>query len=240
MQYADLIFVLDSSDSITQIWPVMRNFIINIVNRIDISPENVRVGLVLFADQAEVEISLGQFGDKNQLVSAISRVQPISGATNIRAAMEVTAEQFEKIGADRSGANDIVVILTDAANTAPNQATEQAIDRLKRTGEGVYMIPIGVSDDVDIVLLQKLVNNPSVPPSTPILQGIDYFLDVDLRNAPNTIEQLFNQKLIDLLEPICDVIRPSCKSLSIKISLSLFGIRASLLTKLSFTVLTSI
>ena len=212
VQYADLIFILDSSDSITQIWPRMRNFVISIVNRIDISPENVRVGLVLFADQAEVEISLGQFGNKNELVNAISRVQPISGATNLKAAMEVTAEQFEKIGADRSGANDIVIILTDASNTAPNQATEQAINRLKRTGEGVYMIPIGVSADVQIPFLEKLVNNPSVPPSTPINRGLDYFLDIDLQDAANTIEQLFARQLINLLEPICDVLQTISKN----------------------------
>ena len=212
MQYADLIFVLDSSASITRIWPEMRNFVINIINRIDIGPQNVRVGMVQFSDTAEVEISLGQFDNKNELVNAISRVQPISSNTNLRAAMEVTAEQFEKIGADRSGANDIVIILTDAGSTAPNQATERAISRLKQTGEGVYMIPIGVSDDVDLVLLQKLVNNPSVPPSTPIQEEVDYFWDIDLREAPNTIVQLFNPRLTAVLEPICDILRPSSKN----------------------------
>ena len=235
VQYADLIFILDSSDSITQIWPQMRNFVISIINRIDISPENVRVGLVLFADQAEVEISLGQFGNKNELVNAISRVQPISGATDIKAAMEVTAEQFEKIGADRSGANDIVIILTDASNTAPNQATEQAIDRLKRTGEGVYMIPIGVSADVDIPLLEKLVHNPSVPASTPIQEGLDYFLDIDLRNAANTIQQLFDRKLITLLEPICDVLQTVSKNHTMTYYLII-----TLLQKLLSAVLTKI
>ena len=212
VQYADLIFVLDSSSSITQLWPAMRNFVINIINRIDIGPQNVRVGMVQFSGDAEIEISLGQFENKNELVNAISRVTPRGGRSDIRDAMDVTAEQFEKIGADRSGANDIVIILTDAGDTSTNQVTERAINRLKQTGEGVYMIPIGVSDDVDLVLLQKLVNNPSVPPSTPIQRGIDYFWDIDLRDAPNTIEQLFNRRLTELLEPICDVIRPSSKS----------------------------
>ena len=219
VQYADLIFVLDSSASITQIWPAMRNFVINIINQIDIGPQNVRVGMVQFSDTAEVEISLGQFENKNELVNAISRVQPISSNTNLRAAMEVTAEQFEKIAADRSGANDIVIILTDAGSTAQNQATERAISRLKQTGEGVYMIPIGVSDDVDLVLLQRLANNPSVPPSTPILQDVDYFWDIDLREASKTIRDLFERRLTALLEPICDVLRPSSKSRTITNSL---------------------
>ena len=225
VQYADLIFVLDSSASITQIWPAMRNFVINIINQIHIGPQNVRVGMVQFSDTAEVEISLGQFENENELVNAISRVQPISLNTNLRAAMEVTAEQFEKIGADRSGANDIVIILTDAGNTATNQATERAIDRLKQTGEGVYMIPIGVSDDVDLVLLQKLANNASVPPSTPI-RDVDFFWDIDLRDAPNTIEKLFNRRLTNLLEPICDVLRPSSKSHAIKNYLFITTLRA--------------
>ena len=204
----------------------MINFVINIVNRIDIGPQNVRVGMVQFSREAEVEISLGQFENKNELVNAISRVQPISLNTNLRAAMEVTAEQFEKIGADRSGANDIVIILTDAGNTATNQATERAIDRLKQTGEGVYMIPIGVSDDVDLVLLQKLANNPSVPSSTPIRRDVDFFWDIDLRDAPNTIEKLFNRRLTNLLEPICDVLRPSSKSHAITNYLFITTLRA--------------
>ena len=211
VQYADLIFVMDSSDSITSLWETMKEFIINVIQRIDIGPENVRVGLVLFADDAQVEISLGEIGNKNRLISDIRAVRPISGATNLRAAMEVTAEQFEKIGADRSGANDIVIILTDASATTENDATRTSIDRLKQTGEGVHIIPVAVSDDVKVDWLELLVNNPGIPASTPIRAGVDYFLDDQLRQAQSTIQQLFDQKLRELLNPICDILGISSK-----------------------------
>lgn len=190
----------------------MIQFTIDVVNQIeDIGPDNVRVGVVLFADNAEVEISLGQYENRFDLVNALRSVDPINGATNLREAMDVTAEQFAKIGADRSGANDIVVILTDASATGNNQATEDAIDRLKTTGEGVHIVPIAVSDDVRLSWLQLLAHNPNVPITATKTLGVDYFQDDQLAFAAQTRSLLFTQKLDRLLTPVCEILTTSSK-----------------------------
>ncbi len=201
LEYADIVFILDGSDSLVGVWSDMIRFVVDVVNSFTIGPEAIRVGLVQFAQRAEVEIALGQINDKRVLTDTIARTTNIGGSSDLRRAAILTTEQFQKFST-RSGANDIVIVLTDGSPTTENQATRDAINDLKR--EGVAIIPISVSGDFQRSWLELLVNNPGKLPDAPIVEGEDYFVDNQLRQAQATLSALINNRLRLLVTQRCD------------------------------------
>ncbi len=214
VQYADLIFILDQSVSVggdAVLWRSLIDFMITVISRLNVGPNNVRVGLIRFDDQARVDIPLGSISDRGQLIAQFRALQQPArpGATNLQAAVTVASEQFEKIAADRSGANDIVIIFTDGFYSSGFQVTIDAIERLQETGEGVHIIPVAVLEDLNLRSLERLANTPGS--NMPAVVGRDYFLDTQLRTAQMTIDELFMRKLRPLLDPVCVELQTSSK-----------------------------
>ncbi|XP_059152711.1 collagen alpha-1(XIV) chain-like [Physella acuta] len=149
-QAADVIFVIDESDSIgidtfhREVLP----FIENIVSEFDVGPlENqVHVGVVLFGGWARVGLNLNAHLNKTTLLAAISQLTYQGGTTNIHRALKVVRENMLTVfNGARPGVPTFIVILTDGRTVESRRAVEEA-DTLRQRGARVMSVGVAEAD----------------------------------------------------------------------------------------------
>ena len=86
----DITFVLDTSGSISSTsFQYVREFILDIVLEMNISPNNSRVAVILFDDSASLHFNLNAFADKVSLLASIENLPYSGGGTDIPAALDL-------------------------------------------------------------------------------------------------------------------------------------------------------
>lgn len=112
----DIIFLIDGSDSTGAKGIVhIRDFILNIVRQLDVQPDQVRVGVVQYADRVKTEFSLNSHNNKQAVVSAIQRLRQIGGrASHLADAIDyVIKNEFKPAaGVRQAEASQHLVVLT--------------------------------------------------------------------------------------------------------------------------------
>uniref|UniRef100_A0A672J1H2 Collagen, type VI, alpha 3 n=1 Tax=Salarias fasciatus TaxID=181472 RepID=A0A672J1H2_SALFA len=79
----DIIFLIDGSDSTGSAGLAhIRDFILNIVQQLDVQPNQVRVGVVQYADKVQTEFSLNSHNNKPAVVSAVKRLRQMGGRSS--------------------------------------------------------------------------------------------------------------------------------------------------------------
>jgi len=183
--FLDLNFVVDSSGSIRdkdpENWNITLQFVANVVRQFTIGPNDVQVAFVLFSDVATVEWGLTQYQDLTSLLYAILNVRYIGLTTNLNDALYLTRTQvFAPGGGTRPNAVKVTIILTDGEDNVPVEGTPLTIANAtlcKR--DGIRLIAIGVSDEVDLARLLQIVSSQT-----------DYYAVDDVQALTNIIIQL--------------------------------------------------
>ena len=68
----DVVFVLDNSSYVGMAdWQVMINFMIDVINKLPAGQNDVRVGMVTFADNARNDVYLDAFDNRQALINAL-------------------------------------------------------------------------------------------------------------------------------------------------------------------------
>ncbi|XP_075997667.1 collagen alpha-3(VI) chain-like [Genypterus blacodes] len=79
----DIIFLIDGSDNTSSAGIAhIRDFIISIVQQLDVQPDQVRVGVVQFADNVKTEFSLNSHNNKPAVLSAVKRLRQMGGRSS--------------------------------------------------------------------------------------------------------------------------------------------------------------
>ncbi|KAK3084582.1 hypothetical protein FSP39_015804 [Pinctada imbricata] len=160
-QQADLVFVLDVSNSIGSRANFEKGlqFVNKIIDLYEIGEDLTRVGVATFAEDAELRFKLNQFKTKNDIMNALNQIPyPVKGkgeATLIYRGLNMAKSTLlsSKNGA-RDNVPDIVVVITDG-ETRPRYIqqevgkakTQKEASMLRKMGAAVFAI--GVSDNVD-------------------------------------------------------------------------------------------
>ncbi|ELK25326.1 Collagen alpha-4(VI) chain [Myotis davidii] len=155
---ADIVFLVDSSTSIgPQNFQKVKNFLHSVVLGLDISSDQVRVGLAQYNDNIYPAFRLNQYPLKSVVLEHIQNLPYRTGATNTGAALEFIRTNYLTEAAG-SRAKDtvpqIVILVTDGES---NDEVQEAADRLKEDGVVVYVVGINVQD---VQELQKMASEP--------------------------------------------------------------------------------
>ena len=161
---ADIIFSLDSSGSINEEkinWPTILQFISDVVSDpgLNVGRNTVRVGVVIYSQTANVEISLSDQGSisyVDYLKSRINRLGYVGSTSNIADGIEKARNEFR--ANSPSGRRKILVLMTDGkANERESETLSQAQDA---KNEGVYIITVGVTGRIDAGQLRLIATDP--------------------------------------------------------------------------------
>ncbi|XP_060583327.1 collagen alpha-1(XII) chain-like [Ruditapes philippinarum] len=154
---ADLVFVLDSSGSLgVTNFKRVKQFVINIVNYLDIGVNYTKVGVITYSNYPTRRINLDDYYDKLALVNAINQIPYYPGNTETDKALDLL--RLEGFEGERKDAPDIAIVVTDGLSTNPD-LTEIAADRLKKSGATVFSVGIG-QDVIDRNELNYISSDP--------------------------------------------------------------------------------
>jgi len=111
----DIIFVLHDGGSVgTADFGLLKSFLSQLVDTLDIERSNTRVGLVTFSSKVGNTIDLNDHLSVAGLQSAISTLNYSGGSTNTAAALDyVRTVMLTSAAGDRSDVPNVVVVLTD-------------------------------------------------------------------------------------------------------------------------------
>lgn len=112
----DIIFLIDGSDKTGPAGIAhIRDFILNIVQQLDVQPDQVRVAVVQYADRVKTEFSLNSHNNKPAVISAIKRLRQMGGrSSELANAIRYVIENELKpaAGVRPSEASQHLVVLT--------------------------------------------------------------------------------------------------------------------------------
>lgn len=155
---ADIVFLVDSSTSIgPQNFQKVKNFLYSVVLGLDISSDQVRVGLAQYNDNIYPAFQLNQYPLKSVVLEQIQNLPYRTGDTNTGSALEFIRMHYLTEAAGSRAKNrvpQIVILLTDGES---NDEVQEAANKLKEDGVVVYVVGVNVQD---IQELQKIASEP--------------------------------------------------------------------------------
>lgn len=148
----DIVFLVDGSDYVgSSNFPYVRDFLINVVNQVDVRPDRVQFGLMQFSDRPNVEFYLNTFNNRQDIVNRISQLRLMGGSVlNTAAAMEYALQTMFKASAGsrlQEGIPQLLVLVT--GGPAQDNVIEMA-NNVAKAGIVTFTVSSGQAD-VDIL-----------------------------------------------------------------------------------------
>ncbi|XP_051258609.1 collagen alpha-3(VI) chain isoform X1 [Dicentrarchus labrax] len=144
----DIVFLVDGSNYIgSSNLPYVRDFIINVVNQLDVRPDRVQIGLMQFAERPRVEFYLNSQNNRQDVVNKVSQLRLTGGSVlNTGAAMNQALTMFQPSTGSRrkQGVQQVLVLITGG----PAQDEVKSIaDKLALSGVLTFTVSSGQADD---------------------------------------------------------------------------------------------
>uniref|UniRef100_A0A8C2G6B3 VWFA domain-containing protein n=1 Tax=Cyprinus carpio TaxID=7962 RepID=A0A8C2G6B3_CYPCA len=156
----DVAIVLDGSNSIYP-WPDVRNFLMKLLENLDIGPDKTRVSTLIHIMQYSKDLSfLYNFTsdqNKEKVLSAASDIEQKTGiVTNTFAALDnVRQKAFLPENGGRPGATKVLVVVTDG-ESADGHKGQEVIERCNR--DGIIRFGIAVILYINMRILKQSAN----------------------------------------------------------------------------------
>ncbi len=163
----DLVFLVDSSGSIYRNnWPIILEFMRNIVRDFTVGPNDVRVGVAIFGNDVQPIFQLNTYSDQNQILSAIDRIPFLGETTNTPAAIRyMRTVMFTSQNGDRSFAPNSVIIITDGVPRVPTDVNEARRQTLQEANlarnQGINIYAIGIGPELTTAFLSQMADTPA-------------------------------------------------------------------------------
>ena len=184
---ADIVFVLDSSGSIEISgkgnWNLMLDFLVSIVNDLNIGSNAIRVGVVSYSGLSKVNFLLDEYTTRSDLVDAIQRIPYIGDSTNTAAAIEdMRTKVFTQRG-DRPNVPNMGIVITDGESNIDARNTIPNAQRARR--DGIIMFAVGITEQVNKTELRGISDNG--------VEGETYFLSPGFNVTTELVQNIVSQ-----------------------------------------------
>lgn len=145
----DIVFLVDGSNYVgSNNFPYVRDFLINVVNQLEVRPDRVQFGLMQFAENPKIEFYLNTYANRDEVVNAISQLRLTGGSVlNTGAAMDYALRYMfqSSVGSRRrAGVQQVLVLVT--AGPA-NDEVRKIADKLALAGILTFTISSGQADE---------------------------------------------------------------------------------------------
>ena len=171
-------FLLDGSggvDDAQDLFQQRKEFIIQVINGLDIGQLAHRVGLIYFAGAATSHFFLNDEYDKDKIIAKVQETPFTAGEMDLYDALHVLlGKQFIYEHGDRNGIDDLVFVLSDASTRDPYDFLKNRIDYCHQ--QNITLVPmvtsIGTSGDEEDFTEYMSSGNPPV-------ENRNYFQDIN-------------------------------------------------------------
>ncbi|XP_077052973.1 collagen alpha-4(VI) chain-like [Siphateles boraxobius] len=149
---ADIVLLVDSSNSIGDNFKEVRTFLHAFVDRFNLTPDKVRVGLAQFSDRTYQEFLLGDYLDKEDLHQKLDGLIYRRGGTKTGQALTFIRENYFNLA--RKNIPGIAIVITDGEST---DAVDEPAQRLRNMGVAIFVIRVGKGN------MEKLRSIANIP-----------------------------------------------------------------------------
>ncbi|KAK7899596.1 hypothetical protein WMY93_020449 [Mugilogobius chulae] len=183
----ELVFIIDSSESVgPENFELFKDFVMSLIERMTISRQGARVGLVLYSHINMVMVNLQQQADQEHLRAVVHRMPYLGEGTFTGSAIHGATQLFEWA---RPGVRKVAVLLTDG-QADPRDELQFEETATQAHDAGIEMFVIGVLNHTD-PLYTEFQAEMSAIASDPDDQHI-YLID-DFRTLPTLESKLLNR-----------------------------------------------
>lgn len=144
--------LVDSSGSIGDNFKEVRKFLHAFVDRFNLRPDKVRVGLAQFSDRTYQEFLLGDYLDKTDLRQKLDDLIHHGGRTNTGQALTFIRENYFNLA--RKNIPGIAIVITDGESS---DAVDEPAQRLRNMGVAIFVIKVGTGN---MKKLRAIANYP--------------------------------------------------------------------------------
>ena len=149
-------FLLDSSGSIRpENYMTMLNFVTEVASGFQFGDTEAQFGVVTFANNATLDIRLGEFEDSVSFNRALMQIPYKATTTNTAMGLEFVAEEIRERG--RQDVPHVIIVLTDGRSDDP-QATQ--VNAAIARNEGSRILTVGIGTQIDINELNGISSDP--------------------------------------------------------------------------------
>ncbi|KAL5006010.1 hypothetical protein ScPMuIL_017168 [Solemya velum] len=144
----DLVIILDSSTSVGQEnFQKMLLFCKELLMNADIDSGNVRVGIVLYSSEVNVQFQLSRYSSRAAMFDRIDNIEYIPGNTNTAGGIRtMRQEMFTRANGDRPNVRNVAIVMTDGVSNINSHSTLTEAETARLDGIHIYAIGIGLTD----------------------------------------------------------------------------------------------
>ncbi|CAC5421645.1 COL6A [Mytilus coruscus] len=144
MYFTDIVFLIDTSSSISQTeFERSIDFVYNITNFLKIGTQDVQISVVLYDKKPIGVFDFDTYLTKQSLLNAIKNIHKgIGASTNTAIALDYSRALFNFQNGSRNNAEKVVVTLTDG-DSNDQISTKHAADLLRKNNITVYGVGVG-------------------------------------------------------------------------------------------------
>ncbi|KAL0964068.1 hypothetical protein UPYG_G00317940 [Umbra pygmaea] len=145
----DIVFLVDGSSYIGSTnLPYVKDFIAKVIQRLDVRPDRVRIGLMQFAETPKIEFYLNTYNSKKEVQDSIGQLRLMGGSVlNTGVAMEYALNnmfQSETGSRRRQGVQQVLLLITGG----PSQDEFKRIaDKVAVAGVLTFTVSSGQADE---------------------------------------------------------------------------------------------
>ncbi|NXF20867.1 MATN2 protein, partial [Rhodinocichla rosea] len=155
----DLVFIIDSSRSVSHYdFEKVKEFILTILQFLDISPDATHVGLIQYGSTVKQEFSLKTFRRKQDIERAVKRMMHLSTGTMtglaLQYAVNIAFSETEGARPLRQNVPRIIMIVTDGR---PQDPVAEIAAKARNSGILIFAIGVG---RVDMNTLKSIGSEP--------------------------------------------------------------------------------
>ncbi|XP_038652781.1 collagen alpha-6(VI) chain-like [Scyliorhinus canicula] len=193
IEVADIVFVMDGSDSITAVqFQSMKDFIMVMVNRSEVDMDNVRFGAIVYGNNPQTIFQLDQFTSKTQMRNVVLGLQKTTRGSRFTAK---ALKQAQKLLTTEKGGRlqtklqvpQFVILITNGPATDSKDISPIA-EALRNDGVDVYAMAVKGANKPELVKITKSEAN--------------YYASADF-NYLNTLSKTISQLLCTETKPEC-------------------------------------
>jgi collagen type VI alpha len=119
------------------------------------------VAAIVYSDESTVKFTFNDAsvqGSKESVLNALA-FSATPGATDTAAALQDTVELFSAVNGDRTGVDNVVVIMTDGDTNVDPELAEREMEDLQNAG--VRVIAVGLGERPNRKALEQMSSSPS-------------------------------------------------------------------------------
>ncbi len=160
--FGDITLIVDSSGSIEEAgvgnWQVVKDFVKNIVRRLDVGRERTRVAGIIYSLKAYVRFNFNKYTSSREIISDIDTWTHLNSHTNTTGAFaEYLAQLTTPFSGQRSDVRDVIILITDGNTTIDRGLLDSTVAQVKNLGAMILGVGIG---KIDLQEMARIVSFP--------------------------------------------------------------------------------